>query len=237
MVANNEEENKLLAQGFRLIGAVDESAMGCFAGDVYVGLVIFPAGIDYRNLTPGINDSKQKTPEQREILYNQIHQHALAYATATASVEEIDRLNIYWARFLAVYRALAKITVKPDYLIIDGNKTIPTKEEMIYKIRAGFANSPEQMHKLSEEIESASAYITAQHAIVKGDAKSISIAAASILAKVERDKHIEELARKVHSDYDWIHNKSYYCEKQINAIKKYGKTIYHREVYVRKYLV
>jgi len=209
--------------------------MGCFAGSVFVGLVIFSPNIDYKTLIPGLNDSKQKTPEQRNILYNQVRKHALDFATATASVDEIDHLNIYWARFLAVYRALNKLKTKPDFIIIDGNKKVPTKEQMAEKIRAGYSNgNAEKIKTLLEEIN----YVTlpGQEAIIKGDGKSISIAAASILAKVERDKHIDELSKLVHPDYNWINNKSYYCEKQISAIKKYGKTIYHRETYVRKYL-
>lgn len=199
-MANNNEEIALIAQGYNLICGVDESGVGCYAGDVYVGAVIFPTNIDYKNLLPGLNDSKQKTPKERNVLYNLIHKYALVYSTASASVEEIDRLNIYWAKFLAARRALEKLSIRPDYVIIDGNKTIP-------------------------EIT------TPQHAIVKGDAKSISIAAASILAKVERDMHIDELARLVHPDFDWINNKSYHCRAQIEAVKKHGKTIYHRQKY------
>ena len=205
-MADASEENGLSIMGYRLIAGVDESGMGCFAGDVYVGAVIFPLGIDHKALMPGLNDSKQKTPAQRDVLYKQVKQYALAYATATASVEEIDKLNIYWARFLAARRALEKLTIKPDYIIIDGNKEIPE----IY---------------------------TPQHAIIKGDAKSVSIAAASILAKVERDIHIDELAKLVHQDYDWISNKSYYSKEQVSAIKKHGKTKWHRKKYVEKYLV
>ena len=206
MVANSVEENSLFQQGYKVIAGVDESGMGSFAGDVYVGVVVFPLGIDYKALMPGLNDSKQKSAEQRNILYSQIKNCALDYAVATASVEEIDKLNIYWARFLAARRALNMLKVKPDYIIIDGNKVIP-------------------------EIT------TPQHAIVKGDGKSISIAAASILAKVDRDIHIEALAELVHVDYDWKNNKSYYAEKQIEAIKKHGKTPWHRQKYVEKYLV
>ncbi len=205
MAANADEENGLNKLGYKLIAGVDESGMGCFAGDVYVGVVIFPVGIDYKKLLPGLNDSKQKTQQQRNILYKQVHEHALCYSTASASVAEIDELNIYWARFLAVRRALKKLTINPDYIIIDGNKEIP-------------------------EI------FVPQHAIVKGDAKSISIAAASILAKVERDAHIDALAELVHKDYGWKENKSYYSVKQVEAIKKYGKTEWHRKKYVEKYL-
>lgn len=205
MVANNLEEQKLAEQGYKYIAGIDESGMGCFAGDVYVGVVILPLDIDYKTLLPGLDDSKKKTADQRNELYKLVTKHALAYHVESASVQEIDTLNIYWARFAAVTRALEKISITPDYLLIDGNKEVPKTT-------------------------------IPQHAIVKGDGKSISIAAASILAKVARDEHIDELATKVHSDYDWINNKSYYCQKHVDAIKKHGKTKYHRQKYVSKYL-
>lgn len=205
MVANASEEIGLAALGYSNIAGVDESGMGCFAGDVYVAVVIFPPGIDYKKLLPGLNDSKTKKPKQREVLYKQIKEHALAYSVATASVEEIDRLNIYWARFLAARRALDSLQIKPDYVIIDGNKEIP-------------------------EI-----YIS-QHAIVKGDQKSISIAAASILAKTDRDAYMDGLAKLVHPDHDWANNRSYYSKQTIDAIKKHGKNKWHRQKYVAKYL-
>ena len=78
MVANNAEESSLFAQGFQAVGGLDESGMGCFSGSVVVGLVIFPPIIDYRTFMPGLNDSKQKTPEQRDVLYDQVRQHARA---------------------------------------------------------------------------------------------------------------------------------------------------------------
>lgn len=205
MVASASEENGLSAMGYKHIAGVDESGMGCFAGDVYVAAVVLPIGIDYKSLLPGLNDSKQKSPEQRRVLYNQIKKHALAWSVATASVKEIDELNIYWARFLAARRALKSLSVTPDYIIIDGNKEIP-------EIR------------------------TPQHAIVKGDSKSISIAAASILAKVDRDDYMDEIAKKVHPDFDWVSNRSYYCKKNIEALKKHGKTEWHRRKYIAKYI-
>lgn len=205
MTINTQFEEDLYGKGHKHVAGVDESGMGCFAGDVYVGIVILPQGIDHKNLLPGLDDSKKLTLEQREELYGLIKQHALDYHVATASVEEIDKLNIYWARFLAANRALEKINIKPDYILIDGNREIPDIE-------------------------------IPQTAVVKGDGKSISIAAASILAKVERDRHIDKLASKVHADYNWISNKSYYSKGHVEAIKKHGKTKYHREKYVRKYL-
>lgn len=205
MAANDVEEKKLNDLGYKLIAGCDESGMGSFAGDVYTAIVIFPENIDYKTLMPGLNDSKTKTPEQRNVLYKLIIKYALAYYVESASVQEIDNLNIYWARFAAVKRAVEKISIKPDYILMDGNKTIPNINIQ-------------------------------QHAIVKGDSKSISIAAASILAKVERDKHIDHLASLVHPDYNWISNKSYYSTDHVDAIKKHGKTIYHRQKYVSKYI-
>ena len=202
MAASDSFEQELWNTGKSLVAGCDESGCGALAGNVVMGVVIFPINIDYKKLLPGLNDSKQKTVEQRDILYTLIQQHALYYATAIASVEEIDRLNIYWAKFLAARRALAKLPVQPDFVLMDGDKVIP-------------------------EIT------IPQTAIVKGDGKSISIAAASILAKVERDRHIDALADFVHPDFDWKSNKSYWSPGHVAALKKYGKTVYHREKYVQ----
>jgi len=204
MVASDLYEQELWNK-YKYVCGIDESGMGSFAGDVYVAVAIFPINIDYQTLLPGLNDSKKKTAEQRQILYDLITKHATAYHVESASVDEIDTLNIYWARFAAVNRALSKISTTPDYILIDGDKEVPDTK-------------------------------IPQRAIVKGDSKSISIAAASILAKVDRDKHIDELANQVHQDYGWVKNKSYYSPAHVAAIKKHGKTPYHREKYVRKYL-
>lgn len=205
MAANDEYEKELNQQGFSYIAGVDETGMGSLSGDVYVSAVILPANIDYKKLLPGLNDSKQKTETQREELYTLIKKYAIAWSVATASVEEINELNIYWARFLAARRALEKLSIKPDYVLMDGNKLIP--EITIH-----------------------------QKAIIKGDAKSISIAAASILAKVDRDHYIAQLAKEVPEDFNWASNKAYYCQAHISALKKYGKTKWHRDKFVEKFI-
>jgi ribonuclease HII len=205
MTANASEENKLRSQGYKLIAGVDESGMGSFAGDIYVAVVIFPLGIDFQTLLPGLNDSKLKSPIQREQLYSKIKEHAIDYSIATASVQEIDELNVYWARFQAARSAINSLKEKPDYILMDGNRKIPDVD-------------------------------IPQHAIVKGDQKSISIAAASILAKVDRDKHMVELSKLVHEDYGWDKNKAYYCKQTIASLKKHGKTQWHRQKFVEKYL-
>lgn len=205
MVASDKYEKDLWSQGYKYVAACDESGIGSFAGDVYVGAVIFPIDIDYKSIFSGLNDSKTKSAEQRKILYGKIKQHALCWSVATASVKEVDEMNVYWAKFLAVRRAIEKLPVEPDFVLMDGDKEIP-------------------------EIS------IPQMAIVKGDSKSITIAAASILAKVDRDTYMDGLAAKVHEDFDWANNRAYYSKKHVDAIKKHGKTKWHRQKYVAKYL-
>lgn len=204
VVANNTEENKLVQQGYNYIAGVDESGMGSFAGDLYVAAVILPVDIDYKNLLPGLDDSKKKSQEQRDELYELIKKYALAYSVQVATVDEIDEHNVYWARFIAVRRALKGLAITPDYVLMDGNATIP-------------------------EIN------ISQTALVKGDSRSISIAAASILAKVDRDRYMDKLANLVHKDYGWKSNKAYYSKKHIDALKKHGRTEWHRDKFLRKF--
>jgi ribonuclease HII len=206
MTANDSEEAKLIQEGFKYVAGVDESGMGSMAGDLYVAAVIFPPGIDFKLLLPGLNDSKQKKPEQRKRLYDLIKKYALTYSVQIATVSEVNEHNVYWARFIAARRALDDLQIKPSYVLMDGNADIPGID-------------------------------IPQAALVKGDSKSISIAAASILAKVERDEYMEKLAAKVHEDYGWISNKAYYSKKHIDALKKHGKTEWHRDRFLRKFEV
>jgi len=205
MAANDKYEQDIAAQGYVTIAGLDETGCGSLCGEVFCCALVFPQNIDYRNLMPGLNDSKQKTAEEREVLYEQIIENTTDYAIGIGSVDEIDEINIYWSKFKAFRRALEKLTVVPDFILIDGNKEVP-------------------------EID------IPQLAIVKGDGKSISIAAASIIAKVERDRYIIELAKKVHPDYGWASNKGYYTTKHVDALKRLGKTKYHRDKYVRKFI-
>jgi len=179
--------------------------MGSMAGDVYVSAVILPPNIDYKKELPGLNDSKKKTHEQRLKLYDLIKKVAISYSVQIATIEEIEEHNIYWARFIAARRALNDLSVKPNYVLMDGNAKIPE------------INIP-------------------QEALIKGDSRSISIAAASILAKVDRDAYMAGLATLVNKDYGWLTNKAYYSQSHINALKKYGKTEWHRPKFVKKFL-
>jgi len=198
-------ENKLIAEGYSNVVGVDEAGMSSLAGSVYVGAAVFAPGFDYLNLLPGLDDSKKKSPKQREVLYDLIKTYALASATACATIEEIEEHNIYWARFIAARRAIKNLGVDPGYVLMDGNAIVP-------------------------EIT------IPQTAIIKGDTKSISIAAASILAKVERDRYMCGLSVDVSDDFKWTSNNGYGTKAHIEALKKHGKTKYHRPRFVNKYL-
>lgn len=173
----------------------DEAGRGCLAGSVYAAAVIFPA--DYQN--EELNDSKQLTDKKRHQLREIIERDALAWAVGVVTPEEIDKINILNASFLAMHRALDQLKVRPEAIIVDGNR---------------FKKYGEVPHTC----------------IVKGDAKYLSIAAASILAKTYRDDYMDGLAEE-YPQYDWKSNKGYPTKKHREAIRQYGVTPYHRMSY------
>lgn len=177
----------------------DEAGRGCLAGSVYAAAVILPA--DYRN--DMLNDSKQLTEKKRYMLREQIERDAIAWAVGIVTPEEIDEINILRASFLAMHRAIDQLKVRPEALIIDGNRFTPYKENGV---------------------------VLPYTPIVKGDGKYLSIAAASILAKTYRDDYMNSLAEE-HPQYDWKSNKGYPTKKHRQAIKEYGTTPYHRMSY------
>ena len=173
----------------------DEAGRGCLAGSVYAAAVIFPA--DYQN--EELNDSKQLTDKKRHQLREIIERDAVAWAVGVVTPEEIDKINILNASFLAMHRALDQLKVRPEAIIVDGNR---------------FKKYGEVPHTC----------------IVKGDAKYLSIAAASILAKTYRDDYMDRLAEE-YPQYDWKSNKGYPTKKHREAIRQYGVTPYHRMSY------
>ena len=173
----------------------DEAGRGCLAGSVYAAAVIFPA--DYQN--EELNDSKQLTDKKRHQLREIIERDAVAWAVGVVTPEEIDKINILNASFLAMHRALDQLKVRPEAIIVDGNR---------------FKKYGEVPHTC----------------IVKGDAKYLSIAAASILAKTYRDDYMDGLAEE-YPQYDWKSNKGYPTKKHREAIRQYGVTPYHRMSY------
>lgn len=173
----------------------DEAGRGCLAGSVYAAAVIFPAGYTNEEL----NDSKQLTDRRRKRLREIIERDALAWAVGIVTPEEIDRINILNASILAMHRALDMLKVRPESIIVDGNRFKP--------------------------------YHDIEHTcVVKGDAKYLSIAAASILAKTYRDDYMDSLAKE-YPQYDWTSNKGYPTKKHREALRLYGITPYHRKSY------
>ncbi len=192
------EFDKSIRNGGVICG-VDEAGRGPLAGDVYAAAVIF----DEDTVIDGINDSKKLSEKKREVLFDEIIEKAKAYYIATASIEEIEQLNILNAAMLAMKRAVEGLKIKPQLALIDGNK--------------------------SPDIE-----IPAQ-TVIKGDAKSQSIAAASILAKVARDRYMKELDEK-YPQYQFSKHKGYGTKLHYEMIEKYGISPVHRPSFLKKVL-
>lgn len=170
----------------------DEAGRGCLAGPVYAASVILPP--DYKNKI--LNDSKQISEKNREILRVEIEKEAIAYGVGIVDHLEIDKINILNASFLAMHRAVDQLQTTPELLLIDGNRFNPY---------------PNINHEC----------------IVKGDAKFLSIAAASILAKTYRDDFMFA-AHEKHPEYAWNKNKGYPTKAHRTAIKEFGPTDIHR---------
>ena len=173
----------------------DEAGRGCLAGSVFAAAVILP--VDYENAL--LNDSKKLTEKQRYALRTQIETDALAWAVGEVTADEIDKINILNASILAMHRALDGLKLRPQAIIVDGNRFKP--------------------------------YGTLPHeTIVKGDAKFLSIAAASVLAKTYRDDYMNNLALQ-HPVYQWDVNKGYPTQTHRAAIEEHGISPFHRKTF------
>ena len=183
----------------------DEAGRGCLAGSVYAAAVILPDGYENELL----NDSKQLTEKKRYLLREVIERDAVAWAVGIVTPEEIDKINILNASILAMHRALDQLKVRPQAVIVDGNRFKPYRPVV---------------NGIAADVPLPST------TIVKGDGKYLSIAAASILAKTYRDDYMNQLADK-YPQYDWRSNKGYPTKKHRDAIRQYGTTPYHRLSY------
>ena len=181
--------------GRNILCGTDEAGRGPLAGPVVAAACILPEGF----LPDGLDDSKKLSEKKREALYDIITEKAVAWCAASASPEEIDRFNILEASLLAMRRAVAGLTVQPDFLLIDGN------------INRGFP-------------------IPAQ-AIVSGDALSPSIAAASIIAKVTRDRMCAEFDR-LYPQYGFAKHKGYPTPAHKLAVYEFGPCPLHRRSFL-----
>ena len=183
----------------KVICGVDEAGRGPFAGPVVAAACILPDGF----VIEGLNDSKKLSEKKRDELFDIIINNALAYSIASASVEEIEELNILNATMLAMNRAVDSLEIKPDLALIDGNASRG------FKIKT--------------------------KTVVKGDATSPSIAAASILAKVTRDRMCYDFD-KDYPEYGFAKHKGYGTAAHIKAILEYGVTPIHRPSFLKKIL-
>ena len=193
---NYEFENELLEQGFAVVAGTDEAGRGPLAGDVYAAAVILPMGL----VIEGLDDSKKLTEKKRDALYEIIKKEAISYAVATASVEEIDTINILNASQLAMRRAVAMLTPCPDAVLVDGN------------VAREFP-----MHAKT---------------LIKGDSKSMSVAAASILAKVERDRYMEEIDKQ-YPQYQFAKHKGYSTKLHMDLVRELGPSPVHRKTFLK----
>jgi ribonuclease HII len=190
-------ERKLWSFGIENIAGIDEAGRGPLAGPVVAASVILPK--DYFNAE--INDSKVLTVKKRDELYEVIIKEARSYGVGIVDNNVIDEINILNATFKAMKISIQNLSIKPDYLLIDGNRfceiDIPCK------------------------------------LIVKGDSTSLSIAAASIIAKVTRDRIMIKLTEE-YPEYNLSKHKGYGTKEHVELIKKYGRSLIHRKSFKLK---
>jgi ribonuclease HII len=183
-----------IERGFPMpLAGVDEAGCAPLAGPVVAAAVI----LDREKFPRGIDDSKKLDLETREAIFGRLEKVAVI-GVGICSVEEIDQINIYWARMLAMSRAVAALPQEPAWILVDGN-ACPRWQRP-------------------------------SKAIVAGDAKCRSIAAASIVAKVTRDRIMADYARD-YPGYGWEHNRGYPTPEHIRALETLGLTPLHRRTF------
>ena len=187
----------------------DEAGRGPLAGSVFAAAVVIDPNLvekeEHQEWLAMLNDSKQLTDKQREYLRPLIEQHADAWAVVEVTAEEIDKITILNASIIGMQRALNRLTLRPQHIIVDGNKWkpyIPEGEVMEIPART----------------------------VVKGDGKYLSIAAASVLAKTYRDEYMMKLHQQ-YPQYHWDTNMGYPTKAHYEAIRQYGITPYHRKTF------
>ncbi len=192
------DNNERLLNNVNYIIGTDEAGRGPAAGGVWAAAVCFNKNID-KKLFSNLNDSKKLTPKKREMLYDVIKKNSI-WSIKAVAVEKIEKINILQASLLAMNYAVSDVI---QQLNADNTLTLIDGNKLINNFN----------HK--------------QKFIIKGDSKSASIAAASILAKVSRDKYMDKIHLE-YPQYDWIKNKGYLTKAHIKAIQQYGVTKYHR---------
>ncbi len=193
-------EREAWRRGWRLVAGTDEAGRGALAGPLYASAVI----LDRTEPIHGLDDSKKLTPDVRQQLADEVRRKAVAWQVIEIPVEEVDELNVYEASRQAMLRALTALAPQPEFVLTDA---MPLA-------RNGDANGFE----------------TSYRALIHGDARSASIAAASILAKVERDRKLKELDR-VYPKYGLARNKGYGTAEHLAALRRFGPCAEHRKTF------
>jgi ribonuclease HII len=185
-------EQELWCRGLAAVAGVDEVGVGALAGPVIAAAVILAPD----TIIDGVADSKLLSPRRRQALFAAIREAAIAVSIGQADVEEVDRINVYWAAMEARRRAVEDLTVVPACVLVDGKRRI-----------AGCR--------------------LAQTPVVEGDARSVSIAAASIVAKVTRDRLMTDYAR-LYPGYGFERHKGYATAAHLAALSRLGPLSLHR---------
>jgi ribonuclease HII len=198
--------------GYDLETGTDEAGRGCLAGPVTAAAVILPLSFENKTL----NDSKQLSEKARGKLKPIIEEQAISFAITHLYPDEIDEINILNASMKGMQECILKLNLVPEFIIVDGNRMLNAKLGLKNTVGKQFS---EKEIELLKSIPNQS--------IIKGDAKFMSIAAASVLAKTYRDEYMD----RIHEEfpmYNWKKNKGYPTKEHREAIKKYGPTKYHR---------
>ena len=193
-------EKECIEKGFKVIAGVDEAGRGPLAGPVCAAAVILPIDCEIE----GLNDSKKLSEKKREALFDVVIEKAIAYDIQLVDNDVIDEINILNATMLCMKNAVNSLKVKPDFVLIDGNK-----------VPDGLCCDAD--------------------AVVKGDAKSMSISAASILAKVTRDRLMLTLAEK-YPEYEFAKHKGYGTKLHCEKLLEFGPSPIHRKTFIGKIL-
>jgi ribonuclease HII len=204
-------EREAWRSGAGLLAAVDEVGRGALAGPVSVGVVLLSA--DTKPAPLGVADSKLLTPQARERLVPRIRRWALDCAVGHASATEIDRIGIIAALRLAAERAVSQLGVQPDWVLLDGNHDYLSVREGLFDV--GFEEPDRWRCRVPVRT------------LIKGDLRCSSIAAASVLAKTERDSILISLAER-YPQYGFEENKAYSSPQHHAALLEHGPSEVHR---------
>jgi ribonuclease HII len=224
------EERRLLRTGHTLVAGMDEVGRGALAGPVTVGVVV--VDLESRTAPAGVRDSKLLVPAAREALVPRLRRWARAYAVGHAEPEEVDAYGVIAALRLAGRRALASLALVPGCVLLDGNHNWLTGRPTRELVEEEAALFPLEM-ALPVRLPAPPIELTVEpvvHTMIKADVKCAAVAAASVLAKVERDRIMVERARHF-PGYGWEENKGYSAPEHSSALRRLGPCEQHRRTW------